>query len=167
LRVWSAAASNGAELYSLAIQIEEKRAALLGWTLTLLGTDLSEAALAEARAGVYDERALRLVDLTRRKRFFKEEPGPARWKIKPELRAMPVWKVHNLLRKLEGEPPFDCVFVKNVLIYFDAESKKAVARHVLELLAPEGYLVLGPTEMIPQLLGGLERRKPWLYQKPA
>ncbi len=167
LRVWSAAASNGSELYSLAISILEQKGAFHGWTLELIGSDLSEAILQEARLGRYDAHALRLVDAERRKRYFDEEPGGQRWTVKPEVRAMARWKPHNLMKSLPGEPPFDCIFLKNVLIYFDANSKKAVARHMVEVMAPKGYLVLGPTEMIPQLLETLERRKPWLYQRPA
>lgn len=167
LRVWSAAASNGAELYSLAIQIQEKRALFGGWSIQLIGTDLSGAILAEARAGCYDGRALRLVDPQLRRRYFDQQPEADRWTIKPEMRALATWKAHNLLRPLINEAPFDCIFVKNVLIYFDAESKQTVARRIVEALAPRGYLVLGPTEMITRLIDPLERRKSWLFQRPA
>jgi chemotaxis protein methyltransferase CheR len=167
LRIWSAAASNGAELYSIALTIEEHRALVPRWPVTLLGTDLSEAMLEEARAGSYDERTLRLVAPEQRKRYFTYDAAARRWTIRPEIRALATWKVHNLLRPLGSGGPFDCIFLKNVLIYFDAASKQAVARHVLDALAPRGYLVLGPTEMIPRMLEPLERRQSWLYQRPA
>lgn len=166
LRVWSAAASSGAELYSLALKVQEHRAALAGWTIQLVGTDLSGAILQEARAGSYDLRALRLVKAELRARYFDEEPDGQRWTIKPEVRAMTSWKVHNLLDGLKNEPPFDCIFLKNVLIYFDSESKQRVASRALEALAPRGYLVLGPTEVLGGMLSPLERRKSWLYQRP-
>ena len=168
LRVWSAAASNGAELYSIALTIHEQRGALAGWTISLLGTDLSEAILGQAREASYDARTLRLLDAERRRRHFVEDPAAQRWTVRPESRALASWKVHNLMKPLAGEgAPFDCILIKNVLIYFDAASKQAVARNVMDALAPGGFLVLGPTEMIPQMLEPLQRRKSWLYQKPA
>jgi chemotaxis protein methyltransferase CheR len=167
LRVWSAAASNGAELYSAALCLKDHGGALAGWSLALLGTDLSEAVLAEARAGVYDARALRGVDERRKKLHFVHDPAQERWTLRPEIRTMATWKAHNLMQPLQGEAPFDCVFLKNVLIYFDAASKQVVARHVTEAVAPEGWLVLGPTEMIPDMLRTFRRVKPWLYQKTA
>jgi chemotaxis protein methyltransferase CheR len=165
LRIWSAAASNGSELYSLALILQERKAALHDWSISLLGTDLSEAALQEAREATYDARDLRLVEADRRRRYFHEDPKSQRWTLNAEIRALPKWQVHNLMRPLATREKFDCIFLKNVLIYFDAESKQIVARHMIECLAPRGYLVLGPTEMIPQMLEPLERRQPWLYQK--
>jgi chemotaxis protein methyltransferase CheR len=167
LRIWSAAASNGAELYSIALTIQEHRAILPHWSVTMLGTDLSEAMLGEARAGSYDERAVRLVTPEQRERYFIRDAAARRWTIRPEVRALATWKVHNLLRPLDADGPFDCIFLKNVLIYFDAASKQVVARHVVDALAPRGYLVLGPTELIPRMLEPLERRQSWLYQRPA
>jgi chemotaxis protein methyltransferase CheR len=167
LRIWSAAASNGAELYSIALTIEEHRACLPGWPIALLGTDLSAAILDEARAGAYDERALRLVAPTLRQRYFSHDPARKRWTIRPEIRALATWKIHNLLSPLETAGPFDCVFLKNVLIYFDTASKQAVVRQVIDTLAPRGYLVLGPTELVPRMLEPLQRRQSWLYQRPA
>jgi chemotaxis protein methyltransferase CheR len=165
LRIWSAAASNGSELYSLALILQERKAAFHDWSISLLGTDLSEAALQEARGAAYDARDLRLVDAERRRRYFCEDPKSQRWTLNAEIRALPKWQVHNLMRPLATRKKFDCIFLKNVLIYFDAGSKQVVARHMIECLAPKGYLVLGPTEMIPQMLEPLERRQSWLYQK--
>jgi chemotaxis protein methyltransferase CheR len=167
LRIWSAAASSGAELYSIALLIAERRAALAGWNVSLLGTDLSESILQEARQAQFDARVVRFVDPKRLRAFFEAEPDPPRWKVKPEIRAMAKWQVHNLMKSASGIGPFDCIFLKNVLIYFDAESKQVVAKNVIDALAPGGYLVLGPTEMIPHMLSPLVRSKTWLYRKPA
>ena len=79
---------------------------------------------------------------------------------------MATWKQHNLLFPLREEP-FDCIFLKNVLIYFDVESKKAVIRNLLPLLAKGGYLVAGPTEGIYKMLDPLKQVKSWLFQKPV
>jgi chemotaxis protein methyltransferase CheR len=165
LRVWSAASSTGEELYSLIMLYLEHVPSFEGWSSTFLGTDLSTIALASARAGSYDARALRLVPAERRARFFTAAPTAERWTIKPEVRALATWKSHNLLRSLDAEP-FDCILLKNVLIYFDMASKKQVVANLLRLLAPGGYLVVGPTEGVSTILT-LPRLKSWLYRKPA
>jgi len=164
LRIWSAAASSGEELSSIALRLAALRPSFSGWKTTLLGTDLSGAALAAARAGTYDDRAVRLVQPEERQRYFDHDAEAQRWTLKPELRAMATWKVHNLLTPLR-EDPFDCVFIKNVLIYFDATSKQTVVKHLTDALARGGYLVVGPTEGISSLLGVLEKLKPWLYRR--
>jgi chemotaxis protein methyltransferase CheR len=166
LRIWSAACSTGEELYSIALRLMDFKPQLAGWTLTLLGTDLSGAALEAARAGVYDERALRILAPDRRARWFDHDPQAKRWTLKPEVRALASWKLHNLLTPLRDEP-FDCIFIKNVLIYFDDHSKRTVVRHLIDSLAEGGFLVVGPTEGIYKMLDPLVRHKPWLYQKPA
>jgi chemotaxis protein methyltransferase CheR len=166
LRIWSAASATGEELYSIALKVRAERAMLAGWQVTLLGTDISRAALDGARAGSYDARALRLVPPDDRPTYFDHDPATGRWTLKPEVRAMTTWRLHNLLHPLKEEP-FDCIFLKNVLIYFDPGSKQAVVRNLLGSLAKGGYLVVGPTEGVYDLLGSLVKHKTWLYQRPA
>lgn len=166
LRVWSAACATGEELYSIAIKVTAQKRSFTGWSLTLLGTDLSGAALSAARAGVYDARALHLIPDDQRAIYFDHDPATVRWTLKPEIRALATWKQHNLLQPL-AEEPFDCIFLKNVLIYFDPDSKTTVVRHLLASLAKGGYLVVGPTEGIYHMLGSLTKHKTWLYQRPA
>ncbi|MFO0908052.1 MAG: protein-glutamate O-methyltransferase CheR [Isosphaeraceae bacterium] len=166
LRIWSAAASTGEELYSIALRLAPFRPQLAGWSLTLLGTDLSGAVLASARAGAYDERAVRLVGPEDRQKYFDQDSKTHKWVVKEEIRSMARWKIHNLMTPLR-EDAFDCVFIKNVLIYFDARSKQAVVKNLIASLAKGGYLVVGPTEGIYSMLDPLEKIKPWLYRRPA
>jgi chemotaxis protein methyltransferase CheR len=166
LRIWSAACSTGEEPYSIALKLLARKPLLTGWRTTVLGTDLSGAVLDAARVGTYDARAIRLVDLGQRQAFFDEENIKQRWAIKPTVKAVVTWKQHNLLFPLK-EDPFDCIFLKNVLIYFDTESKQAVVRNVIDSLARGGYLVTGPTEGIYTMLDPLRKLKPWLFQKLA
>lgn len=166
LRIWSAACATGEELYSIALKIRAQEAALSGWRVTLLGTDISGAALEAARVGSYDDRALRLVPPDERSAHFDHDAATGRWTLGPEVRAMATWRPHNLLHPLKDEP-FDGVFLKNVMIYFDPDSKRTAVRHLLNALAKGGYLVVGPTEGVYDLLGSLVRHKTWLYQKPA
>jgi chemotaxis protein methyltransferase CheR len=166
LRTWSAACSTGEEPYSMAIEILEKRPIFAGWNIKVLGTDLSGAVLADARAGRYDARAVRHVDPARRLAFFDEDPAAGLWTVRPDVKALVTWKLHNLLSPI-GDEPFDCIFLKNVLIYFDKDSKQVVVKNLIEALAAGGYLVVGPTEGIYNMLDPLGRVKPWLYQKPG
>ena len=166
LRVWSAACATGEEAYSIALKVAANRTLLAGRETSILGTDLSGAALEAAKAGVYDERAVHLVPMEERKHAFDLDAAGRRWTIKPEVRGLVTWKLHNLLRPIAVEP-FDCIFIKNVLIYFDGESKQVVVRNLIDALAKGGYLVVGPTEGIFGMLGALAKQKTWLYQKPA
>lgn len=165
LRIWSAASSTGEELYSIALRFFPLRHLFTGWNITLLGTDLSGAVLESARAGRYDERAVRHVTPPERSRYFDFDPTAQRWTVKDELRSLTTWKSHNLLRPI-NEEPFDCVFIKNVLIYFDSQSKQAATRNLIGSIAKGGYLVVGPTEGIYNMLDPLEKRRSWLYQRP-
>jgi chemotaxis protein methyltransferase CheR len=166
LRVWSAAASTGEELYSIAIKIQERSAELAGWKIGLLGTDLSAAVLQSARNGVYDDRAMRLVTPEQRRLYFDHNAAEARWTIKREVRATVSWKIHNLLSPLKEEP-FDIILIKNVLIYFDVTSKQTVVQNLIDRLGGSGSLIVGPTEGIHTMLGELERKTAWLYQRRA
>jgi chemotaxis protein methyltransferase CheR len=164
LRIWSAACSTGEEPYSIALKLFAKKELLTGWRITILGTDLSGTVLNAARIGSYDARAIRLIEPAQRTQYFDEELSAERWTVKPEIRALVKWKQHNLLFPL-NEELFDCIFLKNVLIYFDTESKQSVVKNVIGALAKGGYLVVGPTEGIYTMLDSLTKHTPWLYQR--
>ena len=164
VRVWSAACSSGEEAYSLAICLLENRPRLLDWRLSIVGTDISETVLTQARAAKYRQRSLEQVSPERLQRHFSKA-GPEEWGVKPAVASLCSFQRHNLLERI-SQPPFDCVFIRNVLIYFDRGSKEAAVRHLIDSLAPGGYLVVGPSDGIYDMLGGLQRRANFLYQKP-
>ena len=164
LRIWSAACSTGEEPYSIALKLMARKPQFSGWRINLVGTDLSGSVLASARTGSYDERAVHLISPDERKRYFEEDATLKRWIVKSDVRSLVTWKLHNLLMPMKEEP-FDCIFLKNVLIYFDTASKQTVVRNVLAAMARGAYLVVGPTEGIYTMLDPLTKLKPWLYQK--
>jgi chemotaxis protein methyltransferase CheR len=164
LSVWSAACSSGEEAYSLAICLLEARHRLAGWKLSVLGTDICETVLERARAGRYDKRALEHVSAERLREHFTAE-AEGEWKVKPAVAAPCEFRRHNLLEPLAGRR-FDCVFVRNVLIYFDRASKEIAVRNLLASLVPGGSLVVGPADGVYDLLGGMRRESAFLYQKP-
>lgn len=165
LRIWSAACSSGEELYSAAICLAEAAGRLDGWQVSLLGTDISEAMLAAARDATYAQRSLENVSPQRLRRHFTAVPGGEAWTVRQPLRDWCTFRRHNLLEPLRG-PRHDCIFIRNVMIYFDRSSKAIAAQHLLDALAPGGYLVVGPADGLYDLLGGLEKRSTFLFQKP-
>jgi chemotaxis protein methyltransferase CheR len=164
LRIWSAACSTGEEPYSIALKLLGKKPFFAGWKIALLGTDLSGAVLDAARAGSYDARAVRLIEVADQRAFFDQDPATQRFVVKTEVKSLVTWKQHNLLSPLREEQ-FDCIFLKNVLIYFDTDSKQIVVKNVIDALVKGGYLVIGPTEGIYAMLDPLSKVKPWLYQR--
>jgi len=164
LRVWSAACSTGEEPYSLAICLYESAVRLSGWQTTVVGTDISEAVLRDARDAVYRPRSLELVSEQRLKRHFEKSPASETYSLRSNLRTMVEFHRHNLMKPLRL-PRFDCIFIRNVLIYFDRASKQVVIDHLVQALAPGGYLVMGPSEGIYDMLTPLTKRTTFAYQK--
>ena len=145
IRVWCAAAATGQEPYSLAMALAEKEPELIGWTVEIVATDFAEEALRKARNGLYSQfevqRGLPVTLLV--KHFQKVGTG---WEISPEIRAKVAFRVHNLLDDGEHLGTFDVIFCRNVLIYFDDETKRAVLARLASALASDGTLVLGAAE---------------------
>ena len=165
LRVWSAACSTGDEAYTAATCIAAGLPQHSQWKVQILGTDIGVGALEEAKAAQFGERAMRLVPKTYQNSYFKKDPEAPMWEAKPVLSNMIQFKQHNLLNPLR-ETPFDLIFLKNVLIYFDRDSKRTVVENILKMLRPGGILVAGAAEGISDMLGALDRKQPWLFHNP-
>jgi chemotaxis protein methyltransferase CheR len=145
LRIWCAACSNGQEPYSVAMTLLDVPA-VAGWNTEIIATDLSVEVLAKARSGRYTQLEVnRGLPATQLVRHFVREG--AEWRISPQLAAMVTFRETNLMRVFPPMGRFDIVFLRNVLIYFDIETKRDILRRVREVLAPDGYLFLGSAEM--------------------
>ena len=164
LRIWSAGCASGAEPYSIAICLAENKYRLNDWSLKILGSDISQEMLDDARAGAFKSRAVESVSEKRRQKFFRHETDSDVWRVRPEIQGLVEFKQHNLMHPLSA-PTFDCIFIRNVLIYFDRESKRVVIKNLLNALAPGGYLVVGPSEGIYDMLGDMRKIATFLYQK--
>lgn len=162
LRIWSAASSTGDEAFTIASCIVSYLPGYEQWKIKILGTDIGIDALEQAREATFGERAMRLVPPDVRQRCFTAVDKD--WQAKPQLRAMTEFRRHNLLEPL-AETPFDVVFLKNVLIYFDAPSKQVVMQHVKRLMKPGTHMVAGAAEGIADLVKDLKRHHPWLFSK--
>ncbi len=163
LRIWSAACSTGEEPYSIAMCLSEAGIALRGWTIQILGTDISESALHSAREAVYRPRTMQELEDAKVRRYFTEET-PGHFRLRPTIAKMVSFKNHNLM-KPNHESPFDCIWLRNVLIYFDRESKAKVIENLVRSMVSGGYLVVGPSEGVYDMLGMLHKRGTFLYQK--
>jgi chemotaxis protein methyltransferase CheR len=166
LRIWSAACSTGDEVYTIACCIAATLLNYQQWNITILGTDIGAGAIAQAQAGVFGERAMRLVPEEYRRRFFVKAKDAAIWQAGSVLKQMVSFRQHNLLEPLRVAP-FDLVFLKNVLIYFDPASKRRVLENVRALIKPGGMLITGAAEGVAEFLRDFERLNPWLYRRPV
>lgn len=147
LRIWCAACSSGQEPYSAAMILQEMGAALSGWRLEILATDMSEPILKKAREGIYsDFEVQRGLSPERLARWFTRHE--AAWQVSPVLRQMVRFKPHNLLSGAAGLGVFDAILCRNVLIYFDVEGKRRVMDQLSNALAPDGSLLLGSAETV-------------------
>ena len=166
LRIWSAGCANGAEPYSIAICLAENRYRLRDWSLEVLGTDISETMLQEAREGVFKPRAMEAVDERRRRRHFRYLEGDDKWRVRPEIKSLVRFERQNLMERPPA-PGFDCIFIRNVLIYFDHASKALVLKNLFRALVDGGFLVVGPSEGVYGMLDPLRKVTPLIYQKMA
>ncbi len=147
IRIWCAACSSGQEPYSLAMLLEEERARLNGLRVEILATDMAPRVLEKAKAGVYSQfEVQRGLAIQRLVQHF-EQSGD-QWRIKPNIRQMVTFQQKNLLENFAGMGTFDVVFCRNVLIYFDAETKKQVLSRIARQTAEDGFLIMGAAETV-------------------
>lgn len=165
LNIWSAACSTGEEPYTIGMLLLDNKLILNGWSMKILATDICTPVLETARKGKYQGRTLEQVPLKKLKRYFKDTSDPGMFEVKPELAEMVEFRKHNLMQQLMSPIQFDLVFLRNVLIYFDKDSKTKVLDRITGSMTKNGYLILGGAEDILGCAKGLRRIQPWLYQK--
>ncbi len=143
--IWSAACSTGQEVYSIAMTLREEEAQLRGLRATILGSDICEPVLARARTGIYTQfEVQRGLPVQRLVRYFEDLGGE--WRVRPELRSGIEFRALNLLDLPLNIGPFDIVFCRNVLIYFELDVKRNVLSALAARTKPGGYLILGGAE---------------------
>jgi chemotaxis protein methyltransferase CheR len=147
IRIWCAAASTGQEPYSLAMIIREMAAHFAGWRIEIVATDLSNEVLEKAKAGVYSQfEVQRGLPIQMLVKYFTQNGET--WQISSDIRAMVRYRPLNLLHDFASLGPFDVIFCRNVLIYFDQQTKIGVLERCARILEPDGYLVLGAAETV-------------------
>ncbi|MBT9289255.1 CheR family methyltransferase [Prosthecodimorpha staleyi] len=147
LRIWCAAASTGQEPYTLAMCLKDNEAKLAGWQVEIIGTDLSVEVLEKAKAGIYTQfEVQRGLPINHLLRYFNQTGDV--WQIRSDLRSMVQYRKLNLLENFSSLGQFDIVFCRNVLIYFDNETKCGVLNRIAKMLPDDGFLVLGAAETV-------------------
>ena len=147
VRIWCAAGSTGQEPYSLAMCLKEMGAALTGWRVEIIATDLSQEVLEKSKAGIYSQfEVQRGLPIQMLVKYFKQT-GEF-WQINPDIRAMVQHRQLNLLHDFSQLGVFDVIFCRNVLIYFDQETKINIFNRLAKTNEPDGFLVLGAAETV-------------------
>lgn len=145
LAIWSAACSSGQEPYSIAMSLREELN-LAGWNFSILGTDFCTAILERARAGLYRQMEVnRGLPARLLPRYFRQQG--LHWQLNPDILSMVKFEFVNLAQPWSNTlPAADIIFLRNVLIYFDVDTRKAVLARVRRVLRPDGFLFLGCAE---------------------
>lgn len=166
LNIWSAGCSSGQEPYSIAILLKEHFPQLAGWNVRLMASDLSKEMLAKAREGRFSQfevnRGLPALLLVK---YFHQKGID--WQVREDIRRMIDFSDVNLSEPWSAMPYIDILMMRNVLIYFDVETKKKILKEARKVLRPDGYLFLGTAETTLNLDDSFDRvqgEKAWCYR---
>lgn len=147
MSIWCAGCSTGQEVYSLAMLFADQAERWDGWTIDILGTDVSRKAIDAARGGLFSQfevqRGLSVVQMLRH--FEETRKG---WQIADAARSMVRFQVHNVLSEAPSKQAFDLILCRNVLLYFDQITRNSVFDRLHSAMAPDGYLMLGAGETV-------------------
>jgi chemotaxis protein methyltransferase CheR len=164
IRIWCAAGSTGQEPYSLAMSLKEMSAALAGWRIEIIATDLSQEVLEKSKAGIYSQfEVQRGLPIQMLVKYFKQ--NGELWQINADIRAMVQHRQLNLLHDFSQLGMFDVIFCRNVLIYFDHAVQQRVVSMLERHLAPGGHLFISHSESLNTLDHSLRWVAPAIYQR--
>jgi len=149
-RIWCCAASTGEEPYSIGMVLREAAPLLHGFDIKVLATDLDSAVLATAANGIYNAERLTSVSSTRASRFFRKGSGTqaGKFRVQAELQNLITFKQLNLMHEWPVRGPFDAIFCRNVIIYFDKDTQRALFARMAALQRPGDILFLGHSESL-------------------
>ncbi len=161
LRIWSAACSNGSEAYTAVMHAMEHIPGISTWDFRVLATDLSPNALAQARAGTYPAEAMESVPPRYSKYFEAGADGQQR--IAQPVRDRVAVHELNLMGRWPMRGPFDVILLRNVMIYFDSETRAELVTRAGRLLSPTGVLIVGSSETLTGSAAGMRSLAPAIY----
>jgi chemotaxis protein methyltransferase CheR len=145
IRIWCAACSSGEEPYSIAMLIQERPERYKGWHVEIVGSDINRNMLMKAEAGLYPEYAVSKMPKIYRQRYLNFDPAEKAFRLRDDVKSR-VRFVHGNLLHPFGQGKFDVILCRNVMIYFDAESKNKVISNLFDDSAEGGYLIVGYAE---------------------
>ncbi|MEZ5892634.1 MAG: protein-glutamate O-methyltransferase [Parvularculaceae bacterium] len=146
VRIWSAGCSTGQEIYSIAMTLLGMEPDAAKYDIKLLATDIDPKVVQTGRNGVYPENVMANVPNALREKFFEKSDGS--WRIRERVRSLVSFKEMNLTRTLPVKGPFDIIFCRNVVIYFEKSIEEGVWSRFNSVLAPGGYLFVGHSERV-------------------
>lgn len=149
LRIWSAGSSSGEEAYTLSMILLEKRVGLLkDWIIEIIGTDINETVISQAKEGTYNAYSVRNIPEPYKRKYIREDGG--KFILSPDVKKFVTFNKLNLYddSKMIFMKSFDLIFCANVLIYFDTASKSKVVQHFYNNLQPYGYFFVGQSESL-------------------
>jgi chemotaxis protein methyltransferase CheR len=167
LRIWCAGCSSGQEPYTLAIVLQEALTPAQRADTLILATDISSRILTAAREGVYDDEEVQGVSPQQLRRWFVpgKDGAKTQHRVSDELRRMIRFARLNLMEPWSMRGPFDFIFCRNVMIYFDRQTQENLVRRFQELLRPGGFLLVGHSESLTGRIEGLAYVRPAVYRK--
>lgn len=167
IRFWSAACSTGPEPFSMAIHAVEQMEKLSDWDFKILATDLSNTAVDQARKAVYPEQMLEKMDKSMLGKYFTRITGEKRnsYQVVPEIRKLVTIARLNLIDSWSFKGPFDVIFCRNVMIYFDKETRQDLVMRFYDLLRPGGILAIGSAETLAGLQTPFKTAQASVYTK--
>ena len=163
LRIWSAGCSTGCEPYTLAMLAHDHMSDLPGWDIQILATDLSNRAVAEAKAGSYSHGVIKDLPKDVLSRHFEKRGD--QWAVKPHIKNMVSVGRLNLMEDWPMRGPFDVIFCRNVMIYFDGPTRERLIHRFSSLLRPGGIFAVGSAETLAGMDTDLHPAMPSLYLK--
>lgn len=153
IRIWSAGCSSGEEPYSIAMVAREAFPPEKGWDVRILASDLDSRVVEKARQGIYTLEQVQSVGPERLRRFFRRGKGSNEGyvRVRPELKQMIRFQQFNIFHRWPIGEPLDVIFCRNLIIYFDQESKRGLVDRMADALVDSGYLFLGHSESLHNL----------------
>ncbi len=167
LRIWSAGCSTGEEPYSIAMTLMESVPELTSWDARILATDIDSNVLARGASGVYPDERVREMDEKRARRWFRKGSGANAGKVRvnERLQTLINFRQLNLMETWPMRGPFDVIFCRNVVIYFDKPTQKELFNRYADLLAPNAYLYVGHSETLHKICDRFKLIGRTIYQK--
>jgi chemotaxis protein methyltransferase CheR len=169
LRIWSAGCSTGEEPYSIAMVLRETIPNINDWDVKILATDLDANVIAHGQAGVYREEQIEGLSAERKSRWFKKGKGDKEGyvKVSRELQELISFKRLNLLQHWPMSGPFDLMFCRNVLIYFDKDTQRVLFKRYFDILRPNAYLLIGHSETLHKVSDDFASLGKTIYQRSS
>lgn len=162
LSIWSAGCSSGEEPYTISMLLKESLGAQAAlWDTRVLATDISQNALNAAKQAVYDEESLKNLSPSWKSKYFVKTAEPGIYSVSPAIKSNVIFQTFNLMDPIRFRLKFDVIFCRNVMIYFDQNTKDGLIQRFYDASAPGGYLLIGHSETINK------EKTPFKYIMPA